>query len=156
MQTQRDIYLHPIYAVRRQREPLAILDGSIWAREKKDELGQRGGPKASLCWIEGDERIVERAPCRALTRALPRMRETFPDVTRPVVRRAMQDHPYYCQTAFDFLVKATTRFPRACPGSSINRYPSTERARVNRTHVTGKRPGYTRALARSMANGWRR
>ncbi|NRO99785.1 IS4 family transposase, partial [Paraburkholderia sp. NMBU_R16] len=45
--------------------PLGILDAWMWAREKKDESGKRGGPKESLRWIEGYERIAEMAPCGA-------------------------------------------------------------------------------------------
>ena len=52
-EAQRGLYLHPTYAVTPQREPLGILDAWMWAREKKDESGQRGGPKESLRWIEG-------------------------------------------------------------------------------------------------------
>jgi hypothetical protein len=52
-EAQRGMYLHPTYAVTPQREPLGILDAWMWAREKKDESGQRGGLKESLRWIEG-------------------------------------------------------------------------------------------------------
>jgi hypothetical protein len=40
----------------------------MWAREKKDESGQRGGPKESVRWIEGYERIAEMAPDMPSTR----------------------------------------------------------------------------------------
>jgi len=33
----------------------------MWAREKKDKSGMRGGQKESLRWIEGYERIAELA-----------------------------------------------------------------------------------------------
>jgi hypothetical protein len=60
-EAQRGMYVHPTYAVTPQREPLGILDAWMWAREKKDEFGKRGGPKESLRWIEGYERIAEMA-----------------------------------------------------------------------------------------------
>jgi hypothetical protein len=61
-EAQRGMFVHPTYAVTPQREPLGILDAWMWAREKKDESGQRGGPKESVRWIEGYERIAEMAP----------------------------------------------------------------------------------------------
>lgn len=61
-EAQRGMYLHPTYAVTPGREPLGIVDAWMWAREKKDKFGMRGGPKESLRWIEGYERIAEMAP----------------------------------------------------------------------------------------------
>lgn len=61
-EAQRGMYLHPTYAVTPGREPLGIVDAWMWAREKKDKFGIRGGPKESLRWIEGYERIAEMAP----------------------------------------------------------------------------------------------
>lgn len=58
-EAQRGMFVHPTYAVTPQREPLGILDAWMWAREKKDDSGRRGGPKESLRWIEGYERIAE-------------------------------------------------------------------------------------------------
>ncbi|MFJ4293625.1 IS4 family transposase [Cupriavidus sp. NPDC089707] len=58
-EAQRGMYLHPTYAVTPQREPLGVLDAWMWAREKRDKFGKRGGPKESLRWIEGYERIAE-------------------------------------------------------------------------------------------------
>jgi hypothetical protein len=60
-EAQRGMYLHPTYAVTPGREPLGIVDAWMWAREKKDKTGKRGGPKESLRWIEGYERIAEMA-----------------------------------------------------------------------------------------------
>ncbi|MBG6223447.1 hypothetical protein IWX79_004423, partial [Janthinobacterium sp. CAN_S1] len=60
-EAQRGMYLHPTYAVTPAREPLGIIDAWMWAREKKDKTGARGGPKESLRWIEGYERIAEMA-----------------------------------------------------------------------------------------------
>jgi hypothetical protein len=60
-EAQRGMYLHATYAVTPQREPLGVLDAWMWAREKRDKFGKRGGPKESLRWIEGYERIAEMA-----------------------------------------------------------------------------------------------
>lgn len=51
------MYVHPTYAVTTAREPLGILDAWMWAREPRGKDGQRGGPKESLRWIEGYERL---------------------------------------------------------------------------------------------------
>lgn len=67
-EAQRGMYVHPTYAVTPAREPLGILDAWMWAREKKDAAGRRGGPKESLRWIEGYERLAELAPQVAATR----------------------------------------------------------------------------------------
>jgi hypothetical protein len=69
-EAQRGMFVHPTYAVTPQREPLGILDVWMWAREKKDDSGRRGGPKESLRWIEGYERIAEMAPDMSSTRLL--------------------------------------------------------------------------------------
>jgi len=60
-EAQRGMFLHPTYAVTPQREPLGVLDAWMWARQKRDKFGKRGGPKESLRWIEGYERIAEMA-----------------------------------------------------------------------------------------------
>jgi hypothetical protein len=60
-EAQRGMYLHPTYAVTPDRQPLGIIDAWMWAREMKDKQGLRGGPKESLRWIEGYERIAEMA-----------------------------------------------------------------------------------------------
>jgi len=67
-EAQRGMYLHPTYAITPEREPLGILDSWMWAREKKDKFGKRGGPKESLRWIEGYERIAETAATLPATR----------------------------------------------------------------------------------------
>ncbi|MCW3733632.1 IS4 family transposase, partial [Burkholderia cenocepacia] len=67
-EAQRGMFVHPTYAVTPQREPLGILDVWMWAREKKDDSGRRGGPKESLRWIEGYERIAEMAADMSSTR----------------------------------------------------------------------------------------
>jgi IS4 transposase len=60
-EAQRGMYLHPTYAVSPEREPLGVLDAWMWAREFKDETGQRKGMNESVRWIEGYERLAERA-----------------------------------------------------------------------------------------------
>jgi hypothetical protein len=69
-EAQRGMYLHPTYAVTPGREPLGIVDAWMWAREKKDKSGMRGGPKESLRWIEGYERIAEMATSLPDTRVV--------------------------------------------------------------------------------------
>lgn len=61
-EAQRGMYLHPTYAVTPQREPLGVLDAWMWAREKRDKFGKRGGPKESLRWIEGISKGKSRKP----------------------------------------------------------------------------------------------
>jgi len=60
-EARRGMYVHPTYAVTPERVPLGVLDAWMWAREAQDETGRRGGPKESLRWIEGYERIAETA-----------------------------------------------------------------------------------------------
>ena len=60
-EAQRGLSLHPTYAVTPQREPLGVTDAWMWAREPKDANGKRPGPLESDRWIEGYERIAERA-----------------------------------------------------------------------------------------------
>jgi Transposase DNA-binding len=60
-EAQRGMYLHPTYAVSTQREPLGLLDAWMWAREPKDAQGHRPGIIESVRWIEGYERLAERA-----------------------------------------------------------------------------------------------
>jgi hypothetical protein len=67
-EAQRGMYLHPTYAVSPQREPLGMLDAWMWAREPKDAQGNRGGIVEGVRWIEGYERLAERAPQLPATR----------------------------------------------------------------------------------------
>jgi len=60
-EAQRGMYLHPTYAVSRQREPLGVLDAWMWAREPKDAAGDRGGLLESTRWTEGYSRVAELA-----------------------------------------------------------------------------------------------
>lgn len=61
-ETQRGLYLHPTYLVTPEREPLGVWDAYMWAREFKDEHGDRPGIKESCRWLEGYERLAEWAP----------------------------------------------------------------------------------------------
>lgn len=60
-EAQRGMYLHPTYAVSPQREPLGLLDAWMWAREPRDAQGERAGITESVRWVEGYERLAERA-----------------------------------------------------------------------------------------------
>jgi hypothetical protein len=60
-ETQRGMYVHPTYAVSLSREPLGVLDAWMWAREPKDETGQREGIRESLRWTEGYQRVADYA-----------------------------------------------------------------------------------------------
>jgi IS4 transposase len=60
-EAQRGMYLHPTYVVSGAREPLGVIDAWMWAREFKAEDGRRDGIVESVRWIEGYERIAERA-----------------------------------------------------------------------------------------------
>ena len=58
---QRGMYLHPTYAVTPKREPLGLLDAWMWARDSKNDEGERAQIGEGLRWIEGYERVAERA-----------------------------------------------------------------------------------------------
>jgi len=60
-EAQRGMYLHPTYAVTPEREPLGLLDAWMWARNFKDDEGERAPAGESTRWIEGYERVAERA-----------------------------------------------------------------------------------------------
>ena len=60
-EAQRGMYLHATYAVSAQRVPLGVLDAWMWAREAKQADGSRGGLLESVRWVEGYERLAERA-----------------------------------------------------------------------------------------------
>ena len=70
-EAQRGMYLHPTYAISPEREPLGVLDAWMWAREPKGSNGQRPGIKESLRWVEGYERVAERA------KELPEVRQVY-------------------------------------------------------------------------------
>ncbi len=93
------MYLHPTYAVTPEREALGVLDAWMWAREKKDAAGKRGGPKESVRWVEGYERIAEMAGAMPETR-LVYVADHEADLL-PLMRRAKElDAPA------DWLVRA--------------------------------------------------
>jgi len=60
-EAQRGMFLHATDAVTLAREPLGVLDAWMWARELKDESGERGGLRESIRWTEGYERVAELA-----------------------------------------------------------------------------------------------
>lgn len=60
-EAQRGMFVHPTLAVTPERLQLGVLDAWMWAREFKDKNGQRPGIKESIRWIEGYERVAERA-----------------------------------------------------------------------------------------------
>lgn len=98
-EAQRGMYVNPTYAVTTTREPLGILDVWMWARELRDATGQRGGPKESLRWIEGDERLAGLAP-RLPTTRLVYVADREADML-PLMIRAQQ-----LDRAADWLVRA--------------------------------------------------
>ena len=60
-EAQRGMYLHPTYAITPDREPLGVMDAWMWAREPRGADGSRAGIKESLRWLDGYERVAERA-----------------------------------------------------------------------------------------------
>ncbi|WP_415661396.1 IS4 family transposase [Roseateles sp.] len=97
-EAQRGMYLHPTYAVSPTREPLGVLDAWMWAREAKGKDGKRGGIVESTRWIEGYERVAERAL------ALPQVRQVYvadreADILA-LLRRAQE-----LQHAADYLIR---------------------------------------------------
>ncbi|WP_040776319.1 IS4 family transposase [Massilia timonae] len=98
-EAQRGMYVHPTYAVTTAREPLGILDVWMWARALRDTNGQRGGPKESLRWIEGYERLAELAPRLPATR-LVYVADREPDMLPWMARAQQLDCPV------DWLVRA--------------------------------------------------
>lgn len=122
-EAQRGMYLHPTYAVTPAREPLGVLDAWMWAREKKDAAGQRGGPKESQRWTEGYERLAEMAPQVPDTR-LVYVADREADMM-PLMRRARD-----LGTPVDWLVRAAHNrclpdgdklFTQVCAGEVVGR-----------------------------------
>jgi Transposase DNA-binding len=60
-EAQRGMFVHPTLAVTPERLQLGLLDSWMWAREFKDKNGVRPGINESIRWIEGYERVAERA-----------------------------------------------------------------------------------------------
>ena len=51
-EAQREMYLHPTYAVSTDREPLGLLDAWMWARKPKDAIAPAQGFHARGRWLE--------------------------------------------------------------------------------------------------------
>jgi hypothetical protein len=105
-EAQRGMYLHPTYAVSTAREPLGVLDAWMWAREAKGSDGRRGGIQESQRWIEGYERVAERA------QALPQVRQVYvadreADILALLLRARALEH------AADYLIRC--QHDRALP-----------------------------------------
>ena len=60
-EAQRGMFVHPTLAVTPERLQLGLLDSWMWAREFKDKNGIRPGINESIRWVEGYERVAERA-----------------------------------------------------------------------------------------------
>ncbi len=60
-ESQRGMYLHATYMVTTDREPLGVWDAWMWSRETKPANDRRPGIVESTRWIEGYERLAERA-----------------------------------------------------------------------------------------------
>jgi hypothetical protein len=68
---QRGMYLHATYAVTPDREPLGVLDAWMWSREKKKPApGEKKAIVESERWVEGYDRIAERALSMPNTRLI--------------------------------------------------------------------------------------
>ena len=105
-EAQRGMYLHPTYAITPEREPLGVMDAWMWAREPRDGEGRRGGLQESLRWLEGYERVAERA------QELPEVRHVYvadreADILALLVKARAWGH------AADYLVRC--RHDRALP-----------------------------------------
>lgn len=105
-EAQRGMYLHPTYAISASREPLGVLDAWMWAREPKAADGKRSGIKESERWIEGYERVAERA------QDLPQVRQVYvadreADIVALLVRAKELNH------AADYLIRC--QHDRALP-----------------------------------------
>ena len=136
------MYVHPTYAVTTAREPLGILDVWMWARELRDANGQRGGPKESLRWLEGYERLAELAPRLPATR-LVYVADREADLL-PLMARAQQ---LACRV--DWLVRA--KHNRCLPNSEKLWPHSTEGAPVGEIEfVLAARPGAKARIVRQQ------
>lgn len=139
-EAQRGMYLHPTYAVTTAREPLGILDVWMWAREPKKDDGKRGGPKESLRWIEGYERLAELAPRLASTR-LVYVADREADMV-PLMARAQQ-----LGSPLDWLVRATHN--RCLPNSEKLWPHTTEGAALGEIEfMLAARPGSKARIVR--------
>ena len=108
-EAQRGMYLHPTYAISPAREPLDVMDAWMWARQPKAADGKRHDIKESQRWIEGYERVAERA------REQPETRQVYvadreADIMTLLVRARDLDH------AADYLI--CCQHDRALPDGS--------------------------------------
>lgn len=141
-EAQRGMYVHSTYAVTTAREPLGILDVWMWAREMRDANGQRGGPKESLRWIEGYERLAELAPRLPATR-LVYVADREADML-PLMVRAQQ-----LACPVDWLVRA--KHNRCLPNSEKLWPYATEGAPVVEIEfVLAARPGAKARIVRQQ------
>lgn len=93
-EAQRGMYLHPTYAVTPDREPLGTLDCWMWARARApvSSKAAEAAPVESLRWIEGYERIAERAAELPQTR-LVYVADREGDLLELMQRAAELNHP---------------------------------------------------------------
>jgi hypothetical protein len=96
---QRGMYAHPTCAVSLSREPLGVLDAWMWAREPKDERGERDGIWESLRWTEGYQRIAGYA-------------EELPDTRMVYVADRESDLLELMETAYDWAIRRIGSFAR--------------------------------------------
>jgi hypothetical protein len=92
-EAQRGMFLHPTYVVTPTREPLGFLDSWRWAREFRDETGER--PEDILesdRWIEGYERVAETATTLPDTRCVY-VADREADIVSLMRRAAALEHP---------------------------------------------------------------
>jgi hypothetical protein len=99
-EAQRGMYLHPTYAITPGRLPLGVLDAWMWARAPKDAQEHRGGIKESQRWIEGYERIAQRAS------SLPQTRLVYV-ADREADMIALMGRAQELGTPADWLIRAT-------------------------------------------------
>ena len=90
-EAQRGMYLHPTYAVSPQRLPLGILDTWMWARPLDIAESRR--------WVEGYERVAERASDLPATR-LVYVADREADIQELMQRAHALSHPA------DYLLRA--------------------------------------------------
>lgn len=98
-EAQRGMYLHPTYVVTPDREPLGVTDAWMWAREAKDDDGQRPGILESRRWIEGYQRIAETA------REMPDTRQVYVADREADILELMQ-RAHHLGTPADWLIRS--------------------------------------------------
>jgi len=98
-EAQRGMYLHPTYAVTPEREPLGVIDAWMWARQPKDEQGQRPGLLESQRWLEGYDRVAEVA------QEMPESRLVYV-ADREADMLALMQRAHHLGTPADWLVRS--------------------------------------------------